>query len=216
MVQQVRKVWRLRLGWPKPSFFGTLRPEVAVSALLLSACTAMPSLEDPPSALSAPPAANFAVARSELPPINAPQAVATATQGFITQEPSATGTADQPAPAATAAQPVAAEPQSLEDEDAAYIAAAEPAPKELPDGAYEAVYSSLEGIEVFSGDGNLCVGRKVGTQGRLKTGMVLPIACSNDELGEVKIVKIIDGSSAVANLRLESLSAKNIDVTIQE
>jgi hypothetical protein len=114
------------------------------------------------------------------------------------------------------------EPEALitaeapETDDLTSLAASEPPMKKLAPGAYEGVYSSQEGIEVFSEDGNLCVGRKVGGQGKLKTGMVLPIACSDNQLGEVKITKLLDSSNAQASLKLDDKTSQRIGVTIQD
>lgn len=191
--------------------------------LILTGCS-MPSLEDPPNALVLPPAANLTVARSELPPVNPQQPPLAGTQAAAQVSPSiqpapavaAGAKADSSAAAAVTSQAVPSAPDSLEEVDKAGIAMAEPAPREVPDGAYEAVYSTLEGIEVYSGDGNLCVGRKLGTQGKLKIGMVLPVACSDDQLGDVKIIKLTGESTALATLKLGKSAPQSLPVTIEE
>ena len=199
------------------------RPELA-AALLLTGC-AMPSQEDPPNALSAPPSGNFNVAKSDLPPINPQQPPVAATQVARVAEPtplSPAVPADKaepaaPPPVALADPPQEAPPapESLEEEDIAAIATAEPPPKEVPDGQVEASYSPY-GIEITLGDGNMCVGDLLSQPDKLKAGIVFQLACSDDRTGSVRIDRVINASMAQASLKLGAAQAQKLDVTLEE
>ena len=215
--------WRLKVSFA--------RPEVGV-LLLLAGCTSLPSLEDAPTnALSAPPAANFEVARNELPPVN-PQQPPLAGQTVAEPQQLAPAVPDTPAqapepepqpptqtalaePPKTQPAPVApAPPNSLEEEDEAAIAVAEPPPKEVPDGQADATYSPY-GIEVTLGDGNMCVGDLPTRPQRLKTGMVFQVACSDDRIGSVKIDKLTSEANAQGSLKLGAAKAQRLDVVVE-
>jgi hypothetical protein len=209
-------------------------PRIAMAVLLPLAGCAMPSLEGPsPNALSTPPESNFSVATTELPPVNPQQPPVAGSASTPPPEPQkiAQPTVISPPPepvknvsAATITPPPEAkvadsqatppEPQSLEEEDQIAIASAEPAPREVADGRYEAVYS-FDGIEVFSGDGDMCVGRRASASGKLKSGLVLPIACSDDRSGTVKINRMLDPATAEAKLTIGSSTVQKILVTVQ-
>jgi hypothetical protein len=188
---------------------------IGVAAVMTVSGCSMPTLEDPPraNALSAPPASNFEAAQAT------PQAAAPAPQAEPLPPPNAVAAVEPtplppaPEPASTpAAEP---EPPQVENQVSEEAAIAEPPAEKIREGQIDAVYSSF-GIEVSLGDGHMCVSDLLGTSERLKAGMVMPISCSDDRTGHVKIDKLKGKDRAEASLKLGAAKPTRISVVIDE
>jgi hypothetical protein len=187
-----------------------------LGTLVLCGCS-LPSLEDSPNALSAPPPSAMQAAKSSEPPASMPSPETVASTLPATE----TG----PDPDLSAAVP----PEKSQGKSSKLEVESKTAVTDLPadasdetgapenefkEGGIDAVFTPY-GVEVSLGDGNMCVSDMPGTSGKLKAGQVMQIACSDDRTGQVKINRLIDGKRAEASLRLGAAGARNIVVAIE-
>lgn len=187
-----------------------------LGTLAVSGCS-LPSLEDPPNALSAPPASAMQAVAAPEPSASTPP------QETVASTLPATETGPDPdLPAAVPRENSQGKASKLEVESKtaltkvpADVSDETGAPEnEFQEGGIDAVFTHY-GVEVSLGDGNMCVSDMPGSSGRLKPGQVMQIACSDDRTGQVKINRLIDGKRAEASLRLGAAGARNIVVAIE-